>query len=108
MTNETPTDSEARDIEAAVALSEEMFSLRKKIPEDMIQDIEAMDVEQLHERIVQSERAQFEAKMAKKADADVLLYKEKLRDASAPYSDVVKTQKAIASYAAALLEKNGK
>lgn len=89
------------------ALSVRMHKLRKKIHPDQIEEMEGMDEGTLRRRIAQCECNILESEQAKAADADLKLLKDKVREANAPYTEVKKTQRAIAEYAACLLDAKG-
>lgn len=90
------------------ALQEKMFKLRKKISEEQVHELEAMDTERLHERIVESEVNLHDIEKRRSCDGDLASLKEKLKDASAPYREEKAAQTAIANYCACLLDQRGK
>jgi hypothetical protein len=89
------------------ALSERMFKLRKKIHPDLIEEMEAMDEESLRHRISQCETNLLESEKAREADEELATLKEKVKEMTASYNEVKKAQRAIAEYAACLLDQKG-
>lgn len=90
------------------ALLEKMFKLRKKIPADIVEEIEAKSVEDLHVRIVKSEKILHDVEVAREADSDLRCLKDKVKDVQAPYSEAKKLQSSIIRYCTCLLEQKGK
>lgn len=90
------------------ALLERMFKIRKRLDEDLIDELEALDTSGLRERIVRSEVNQLETERARDADGDLREKKRLLGEAQGPYRDAMKQQKTIANYCACLLDQRGK
>lgn len=90
-----------------VALENRMFKLRKKIPEDLVEEIDAMDEGDLRQRISESECNILEGEKKKAGDTELNSLKEKVKEMMAPYNDAKKLQRAIAEYAACQLDKRG-
>jgi hypothetical protein len=89
------------------ALQERMFRLRKKIPMDVIADLEAMDEAALRKKISNCETNILETDKAREADEDLAELKEQAKEAAAPYNDAKKAQRAIAAYCACLMDERG-
>lgn len=87
------------------ALQKKMFKLRKKIPPDVVEDLENMDAEALKKRIVQCEMNILETQNALEADDGLAALKEQVKEASGPYRDAKNSQRSIATYCAILLNK---
>jgi hypothetical protein len=112
VTVEINDEAMARELYAAEgaqnALEERMFKLRKRIPEGIPEELEALDSEDLKKRIAQCESNILESEKAREADTNLADMKAQAREASAPYREVKKVQRAIAEYAACLLDRSGK
>lgn len=89
-------------------INTKMAKLRKTLTPTMIEDLEAMDEQQLHDRIVQAETNIHEIDKEEEANVQLKVLKEQLKDAAAGFKDGKKFQKAITSYCLCLLEQNGK
>lgn len=105
--SKTSNDGFDTDAVEQLALEGRMNKLRKKIPPDLIEDIEAMDEDQLRKRISESECNILESEKAKAADTELAALKAKVKEMSGPYNDAKKLQRAIAEYSACLLDKKG-
>lgn len=90
-----------------LALEGRMHKLRKKVHPDVIEEVEAMDEEELRRRISQCETNVLESEKAKAADENLRALKEQVKEANAPYAETKKVQRAIAEYAACMLDKKG-
>ena len=105
-----PEKTDDEEVVASLGLEKRMFKLRKKLADhaDVVEDMEVMDAEDLRSRILQSDSNIHESELARDRDPDVKLYKDKLKEAQAPYNEAKKVQKALADYALCLLDKMGK
>lgn len=92
---------------ASVVLQEKMHKLRKKIDPDVLEELEAMEEAELRARIVQCELNEYEVVKARESDVALRELKLKVKEASAPYSEGVKEQRTIATYASCLLDMKG-
>lgn len=96
------------DAMAELELAKQIKKLKKKIPEGIVEEIDAMNSDDLRRRIARSEIAMHETQQAMKADAELSLLKEKVKEMAAPFKEARATQKAISEYAAIQLMKKGK
>lgn len=102
-----PPDGSDTDMVRTYALENKMHKLRKKLPIDVIEELEAMGEEALRERISQCETNILESEKAQACDGELAALKEKLKEVQGPYQDAKKNQRAIAEYAACVLDKMG-
>lgn len=105
-TEDLPDGSDPAAVEQ-FALAGRMHKLRKKIHPDQIEEMEAMDEAELRRRISQCETNILESEKGKAADDELKALREKLKQINAPYAEVKKVQRAVAEYAACLLDTRG-
>lgn len=96
------------DVEEHNAEEAKLHKLRKKIPKEVIEELEAMDTADLRARIVRCETNIHETERARERDAGLKEMKKKVSDAEKPYRDAKNAQNAIAQYAVVLLKRRGK
>lgn len=96
------------ELEEAFALETKMNKLRKKLPPELVEELEQMDEADLRKRIVTSECNLHETQKAKEADKELNDLKYKVKEASAPFAEAKKLQTAIIQYATCVLDKQGK
>ena len=89
-------------------LQETMHKLRKKIPESTVEELEELDEAGLRSRIAQCEVSIHESEQARLTDKQLAAWKEKVKEANAPYNDVKNAQNSIARYCACRLDELGK
>lgn len=106
--NNHGTDGVDPDALASNILEERMHKLRKKLGDDgLIEELEGLDEDGLRARISRCETNILESEKAKAADTELAALKDKVKEANSPYAETKKTQRAIAEYAACLLDKAG-
>lgn len=82
--------------------------LKNKIVPSMVEEIEAMDRDQLKRRIALCESNILESELMKDRDEHLKALREQASEASAPYREIKATQRAIAELAACLLDQSGR
>ena len=112
MTEENELDGFAPDLTDNtsaddLALATKMAKLKKKIPDTLVDELEAMSVDDLKARIVRCEVNLHETEQAKTKDAELELAKAKVRELQEPYTDAKKLQSAIIAYCTCLLDQKG-
>lgn len=108
MTDETTDLNLDEGVLRELALKEKMFKLRKKLSDELVDELEAMSVDDLHARIVRCEANLHENEQAKDRDQGLKELQTKLKEARAPYQDAKKQQTSIAQYCTCLLDMQGK
>jgi hypothetical protein len=98
---------EDKDAVKDLQLRTRMFKLRKKLDPDQVDDLDAMDAEQLRNRIAQCETNILESEKAKAADSELVALRARVKEMNAPYAEIKKIQRALAEYAACLLDERG-
>lgn len=89
----------------ALLLAERMKKLIKRIPQDVREEIEDLDVSGLKSRIARCAMNIHETSKAKDADVGLKELKEQVKNAAAPYKEASASQKAIAEYCACLIDR---
>ena len=79
----------------------------KALPHGMADEIDAMGLEQLKRRVLDSQEAMLANKVAQLSDPDLLQAKDKVRELTVPYKEVDKAQQATASYALICIAQQG-
>lgn len=82
--------------------------LKKKLSQTLIEELDAMDEDQLRRRIVMSETNLHDTDQARQNDEDLVALKEKAKNAEAPYKETKAHQTAIIQYCVILLQQKGK
>jgi hypothetical protein len=80
-------------------LDEKLAKLSKKIPDDIVEELQQMSKEDLRSRITRCQLNITESKLAQERDEELESAQVLVKKYKGPYTDAIKMQKAISEYA---------
>ena len=109
LVDEDPNDDrdpprERREKQPATPVTEKLFKLRKKLGDDLCDELEALDSESLRNRIVAAESNIQISEDALAENEEVQALKESLKEAVGPFRDAIKHQRAVARFCSLSLD----